>query len=144
MADGTRQGIVGISMVHQRGFSLLEVLVAFSILALSLGVLLRIFSGAIANADTARDRERALVIAQSLLASASAEAPQTIGKRSGVYPDGFEWHIDVRPAGEEAVGRRIASPVVELWEIRVSVAWTNGLRHDKQTLMLATLRANGK
>ena len=39
----------------QRGFSLLEILIAFSILALSLGILLKIFSAGVNTAGVAED-----------------------------------------------------------------------------------------
>ena len=44
----------------ERGFSLLEILVAFSILALSLGVFMQIFSASLRNADITRDQAQAM------------------------------------------------------------------------------------
>ena len=52
----------------QAGFSLLEMLVAFTILAFSLVVILRIFSSGIGTAVTAEEYTAAVQIAESLLA----------------------------------------------------------------------------
>ena len=66
-----------------RGFSLLEVLVAFTILAMLLGALFQVFSGGL-HAARAGDRyTRATVIAQSTLAALGAEQPIQEGVTSG-------------------------------------------------------------
>jgi general secretion pathway protein I len=58
----------------QRGFSVLEVLVAFIIVALVVTALFQLFGGALRNASGAGDWTRALLVAQSRLElSASAQ-----------------------------------------------------------------------
>ena len=54
-------------MIRRRnsGFSLLEVLAAFVILALVATALFRLFSGSLQNASAAEDWSRALLIAES-------------------------------------------------------------------------------
>ena len=59
-----RQGASG----RQAGFSLLEVLVAFAILALSLGVLLQIFSRAMSTTAVSGSYSRAAAMAEARLA----------------------------------------------------------------------------
>ena len=86
---------------RQRGFSLLEILVAFSILALSLGVLMQIFSGSLRNADVTRDQAQAVALAQSLLASAGVETTLAPGESAGVLDDKFRWLLRVSPFVQE-------------------------------------------
>lgn len=130
--------------VRQRGFSLLEVLVAFTILALSLAVLMRIFSGSLRNADVTRDQAQAVALAQSLLASAGVEATLVPGESTGVLDDKFRWLLRVSPfvqepgSGEAAAVR---SPLpMDLWEVAVRVAWDGDSRLPDRTLTLTTLR----
>ena len=129
---------------RQRGFSLLEILVAFTILALSLGVLMQIFSGSLSNADVTRDQAQAVLLAQSLLASAGVEATLVPGESAGVLDDKFRWVLRVSPfvqeprPGETAAVR---SPLpLDLWEVAVRVAWGGDSRLPERALTLTTLR----
>ena len=130
--------------MEQRGFSLLEILVAFSILALSLGVLMQIFSGSLRNTEVTRDQAQAVVLAQSLLAAAGVETPLAAGESRGVHTGKFHWLLQVRPMPEEArAGESAAIRAqlpLDLWEVTASVTWggTGGL--PERAVSLSTLR----
>ena len=131
--------------MRQRGFSLLEVLVAFTILALSLGVLMQIFSGSLRNADITREQAEATALAQSLLAGIGVETPMAAGESSGVHADQFRWRIQIAPfqepprAGQTEAIAPIAT--LDLWQVMVSVAWGGGAPPaSERTVTLATLR----
>lgn len=129
---------------RQRGFSLLEILVAFSILALSLGILMQIFSGSLRNTDVARDQAQAVVVAQSVLASAGVVSALDAGAASGEAGERFRWQLQVAPFALEAqpgsAGALPATPQLQLWAVSVTVAWADGRREDR-SLTLTTLRA---
>jgi general secretion pathway protein I len=75
-----------------RGFSLLEVLVAFVILALVGTALFRLFSGSLANVAAAGDYSRAVLVAESALATAAATQPLREATANGSADDGrIEW-----------------------------------------------------
>lgn len=80
---------------RQRGFSLLEVLVAFAILAISLGVLLQVFSTGLRSATLAEDYSKATLHAQSLLAALGTETPLAEGLVEGQIDDRFYWRSTV-------------------------------------------------
>ena len=63
-----------------RGFSLLEVLVAFVILALVATALFRLFSGALQNASAAEEWSRAVLVAES--AARGRRDVQPLAKRA--------------------------------------------------------------
>ncbi len=80
-----------------RGFSLLEVLVAFAILAVMLGVLLQIFSLAVRTTYSAETREQALLLAESRLAELGAGRTLKAGSWSGHIDDRFSWQARIAP-----------------------------------------------
>ena len=84
--------------MRERGFSLLEVLVAFVILSLVATALFRLFSGALGNASAADEYSRAALVAESVLAEAAAARPLREETQSGSADDGkISWMTRVSP-----------------------------------------------
>jgi general secretion pathway protein I len=80
------------------GFSLLEVLVAFVILALVGTALFGLFGGALRNASSAEDWSRAMLVAQSHLVEAANTQPLREASVSGTDADGrIAWQTTVAP-----------------------------------------------
>lgn len=107
------------------GFTLIEVLVALTILAGALAVLLPSFSTQVALARHARSGRIALVHAQSLLDGAVAAGQIAAGTTDGTTPDGFIWRQTVTPL-PPTIGPN--GPLPALAEITVSVGWDGGRR----------------
>ena len=119
---------------RERGFTLLEVLVAFTIFALSFAAILQIFAGGLSNGAVADRALIALGHAESLMARAGVEQPLTVGTRSGRFEDGMTWqedvtlHRDATPAGN-------APPAgMTPYEVTVAVTWRDGSRSRDVTL----------
>jgi general secretion pathway protein I len=80
------------------GFSVLEVLVAFIIVALVVTALFRLFGGALGNAAAADEWTRALLVAQSRLELAAATRPLRETTDAGTEADGrIGWRTSVTP-----------------------------------------------
>ncbi len=84
----------------EAGFTLVEVVVALAILALSLSVLLNVISNGIRQTDSARRMAEAGSLAQSLLAKLGTEMPIQEGQTSGEFPDGFRWRVRAERYGD--------------------------------------------
>ncbi|MCG6941200.1 MAG: prepilin-type N-terminal cleavage/methylation domain-containing protein [Thiohalocapsa sp.] len=82
---------------HSRGFSLLEVLVAFAILAISLGVLLQIFQRAMSSTTVSSEYSRVVALAEAKLAEVGADIPLEEGVHTGDPEDGMDWIVNIQP-----------------------------------------------
>src|SRR5450631_4234558 len=76
----------------QHGFSLLEVLAAFVILALVGTALFRLFSGALGNVSLADEYSRAALFAESRIAAIGVESTLRAGGDQGTSDDNrYAW-----------------------------------------------------
>ncbi len=109
------------------GFTLLEVLVAFIIAALALGLL---FQGGIGGLLTARIAGRygeALSRAESHLAEATAGPTLTAGDSSGAEGGGFRWRVRIQPIDTAPVIDK-TKPVLALYAVDVLESWVENGR----------------
>ncbi len=129
-----------MTKVRQDGFSLLEVLVAFSILALCLGVLLRVFSGDGRLSGLSEEHSRAVVLAESLLANAGVESPLQPGQSSGEIDDQFSWVMRVSPFVPPGEALPENQPFKPYW-VELTVEWGDAI--EPRSFTLSTLRLVG-
>ena len=121
----------------QRGFSLLEVLVAFAILAVSLGVLLGIFSRATSATIASAQYSQAATLAESLLNLVGHEIPLEEGTVSGETESGFSWELTLFEL-DLSDEFPTSTPSVTVYRINATVLWFDAGRPRR--LMLATLK----
>lgn len=123
-------------MPRDRGFSLIEILVAFVILSLTLAVIMQIFSGGLRNIQRSDDYGRALYLAESRLAALGVEQPLREGVMSGELDRRFRWQALVQPYRETAADESQLKFV--LYRATVAVDWDDGGR--AQRIELSSLR----
>ncbi len=136
-------------MKRQSGFTLIEVVTAFVLLALVLSTSFQVFSTGLARTGDLEDYSRALAIAQSQLALGSeGDSPQE-GQASGESADRrFRWTTEVSRYDAQAQdpsqaqpqptpGAALLPPYI-LYRVAVRVAWRNAAAREL-TLDLATL-----
>jgi general secretion pathway protein I len=126
----------------QRGFSLLEILVAFSIMAISMGMLLSIFSSGLRNASVSEEYTSAVQIAEAILARPGIETPLQQAQSNGVVNDKYRWELTVAPfiLTTETIDTRTIP--AQLFMVTALVSWGDEGRSERQ-LELSKLKLTG-
>ena len=125
----------------QSGFALLEVMVAFIIAALALGVLFQSGLSSLRSIQTAGRYEEALARARSRLTIAEHGPPLKPGQLEGDDGGGYRWRVVVAPAAATSVRplgmlgpNRPPRVPLTLYAISVWVWWNErgaeGSRHE--------------
>ncbi len=118
----------------QSGFSLLEILVAFSILSLSLGVILQIFGKGINLAATSSSYSQAVLVAESVMATVGVVEPLQEGENSGQTDGLYNWSVEIFPYELEDSEVELENLPFTVYQVQVNVIWEN------RSVSLKTLR----
>lgn len=131
-----------------QGFSLLEILVAFMLLAMAMGVLMQIFSRGVTGATLADRYARATMYAESKLAGIGIEEELKESALAGKFDDDFSWTLVVRPyqdpvpKDQSVVDFEKLMPT-QLYEIDLKVSFIAD-DHRERLVNLSTLRLGPK
>ena len=93
--------MTSLSISRTRGFTLVEILVAFMMLALVGGALLQLFQGGMRNIDSSRHYTYASLLARSKLTELMAIPNLTEGIESGRFDDTYRWSLQLTPYVED-------------------------------------------
>lgn len=116
-----------------RGFTLVEVLVALAILALTFGFAYRAMSGGLGRLADDGAAEEAVLVARAQLARVGYDLPLADGETAGRAAGGYSWRIGITPYGPPEAGLAGHRVVVD-------VGWRSGRlarRVRLETLRLA-------
>jgi general secretion pathway protein I len=128
-----------------RGFTLLELLLAFVVFALSFATVLEILSGSMRNTMRARQYTEAALTAQSVMDQVGLDIPLLAGYTGNGESGEYVWEIEIVPyeGGSEGEG---FNPVqlaeltgIELLQIDLQVSW--GAPPREQSSEFSTVRA---
>jgi general secretion pathway protein I len=127
---------------REAGFTVLEVLTAFVLMAVTLAVILQVFSGGLRDAQLADEYARAVMIAQSRLAGFTASERLDESANSGSEGE-FAWTLsatayDDRQEDAQAGAQGEYNLRVRLLRVESKVAWRAADGRDRD-VRLATL-----
>ena len=125
---------------REAGFTLIEVVVAFVLLAMVLSTGFELFTTGMRRAVDLEERAQALAIAQSRIAAAGIEENLKEGVAAGQSDDGkYRWTVTiVRSAEGTPEPHQPIQTAYGLYRIEAVVAW-RGADEREHTFSLATL-----
>jgi general secretion pathway protein I len=126
---------------HTAGFTLIEVLVALSIVGLLTAAIFTVFGIGGRGHQMAGDVDEALAVVDTQLDAAGVADALRAGATEGIFADRFRWQVVVAPYEDKdrlgGTAEPIASPL-RLFRIEATVSWQEGGR--ARHISLATLR----
>ena len=110
----------------KKGFTLLEVLVAMSVLSISLVVVLQLFSGGLKASRLSDEYTRGIFYAREKLDEILLAEELTAGVINGEFEGGFKWQAEAQPLDiPDSEGLRLP---FRAFNITVDVGWQEGER----------------
>ncbi|GAA5070758.1 type II secretion system protein XpsI [Lysobacter panacisoli] len=133
---------------RQRGYTLLEVIVAFALLAAALTLLLGILSGATRQVRWSGEAGRAALYAQSVMDQVGVGGRLAAGEQDGEFEEGrYRWQLRIAPwrdATTAAAQQPVAVGGPRLFEVTLAMEWGDaapGRRLQLRTLRMAAADA---
>jgi len=123
------------------GFTLIEVVIAFGVLALGLTLLLGTLSGSARQVRQSADAARAALHAQSVLAQTGVGEFLTPGTRDGEFDDGrYRWTMQIDPYTDPLRPKRatVDPGAPRLLALTLTMRWGEG--GPRERLQIDTLR----
>lgn len=127
----------------QAGFTLIEVLVAFALLALALAVALPQIGEGLNGTAAAEQRANALLYAETKLTMLKTDPDLKAGESEGDLPAGYRWRATVSRYGKKTqLG--FEAPPVTAWQIAVTVRWPGAREGQGVRLVTVHLLPEGE
>lgn len=130
-------------MGGSRGFTLLELLLAFVVFALSFATVLEILSGSMRNTVRARHYSEAALTAQSVMDQVGVGIPLTAGFSDEGDSGDYFWRIEISPfaATEELIQSSQLAELTGIVLLQVDLFITWGEPPREQSRRFSTIRS---
>jgi general secretion pathway protein I len=122
-------------MKKNRGFTLIEVVVALAILGVGLTVIIELFSGGLRLGRASKEYTKAVNYAQMKMEEISLKQQVEEGVEEGKFDDTFRWEIGVKKVDILPVEKdRDFKPPAEFFQVKVNVIWKSGSKERSTTI----------
>lgn len=117
--------------LRSRGFTLIEILAAFLVFALSFAVIMQIMSSSLRNTRVAGDLTHAALYAQSKMDMLGIDAPVEEGADSGEFDQRYRWEMQTELyTVDDERGIDPETIPVDMYRIMLTVYWQKGGREE--------------
>ncbi|HEX7769999.1 MAG TPA: type II secretion system protein [Dokdonella sp.] len=141
-----------------RGFTLIELIAAFLVFAIAIGLLMQVLSSAMRQVRQSSDYTMAALWAQSKLDAVGVGERIEAGRTNGRFDDTYSWDLHVQQVDPSAVepppqlgatvsaadaglGEGIEIAPFDLYQVDLVVSWESGNGRPPRTAHFGTLRA---
>lgn len=142
MTDSGRRMRLQNAPARGRGFTLLELLLAFVVFAMSFAVVLQILSGSMRNTVRARHFSEVALTAQSLMDQVGLEIPLQSGGSAFGEDGEYSWEINIAEYSGEGNQHSVELAEltqIQLLEVDLAISWGEPPR--EQTRYFSTVKA---
>lgn len=126
-----------------RGFTLLEVMLAFVVFALTFATVLEILAGSMRSVRRAGDDTEVALLAQSIMDLVGTEIPLQEGEFNGTSLDRYHWNLGIylyQAVDNADTTQELAEMSgIELYRIDLDIDWATGRR--QRQLHFSTMRS---
>jgi len=120
------------------GFTLIEILVAISILGISLVVVLQLFSGALKSGRVSDEYTTGIFYAQETMEEVLLRTELSSGVEEGDFDDNYRWRAEILQL--EQVEEEASKLPFETFQILVDVSWGRVTEGKEKHFQLSTLK----
>ena len=124
-----------------QGFTLIEVIASFTILAMTFMVVLEILSNSSTNTIKSSERSQIAMLAQSKMAEVGLIIPVEEGSVSGSFDENISWDINIQAYEVPYEGNvQMDFAPVELFKVVLTISWFDGYG-ERRAVDFTTLKA---
>jgi general secretion pathway protein I len=123
-------------ILNTRGFALIEILVAVSVLAISLVVIFQLFSGGLKSRQLSEQYARGVFHAREKMAEILLSPDLSEGETQGEFEDAYEWQAIITRV---VAGDNEENVPVNLMSIWLRINWREG--EKEKSFVIGTLKA---
>ena len=131
-----------------KGFTLIEVVVALAILGVGLTVIIELFSGGLRLGGVSMEYTKAVNYARMKMEETMAKPAVEAGTQEGESDDKiFRWQIGVKKVDLLSIDKSIDyKPPVELFQVKIDVFWKSGAKEKSMSVesLMATKPEEGE
>ncbi len=140
LARGANEMICRKHSLGDKGFTLIEVVVATAILAIALTVIIELFAGGLRLARVSKEYTKAVNYANAKMEEIASRETLEEGSAEGEFDETFRWRVTMDRVNLLPVERPWeVKPPIQLFKIRVDVLWKPG--SQERSASVETYRA---
>ena len=117
-----------------RGFTLLEVLIAMMVLTISIVLIFQLFSGGLRSAKLSDGYTRAIFHARAKMEATLLAERLMEGKTEGIIEEDYLWRLSITRVDSEENSEILTKSLETLFQLTLDIIWTDGDRERTFTI----------